>query len=326
MRALASALATGVVALALAAQAGACSTGDPAWSPDGRSIAFAGSSDANTPWTIKLVDSAGTEIRDVTAKPPDDPPFLVWSHDFEPTWSPDGWQLAYDRGWLTYSPGDSHSFDSLVISVQDLSSGTVAAVGNGLDPQWSSVGELAWSTLGFPYNDPSGFVAGALTVTGDGGDPSWSPTGRRIAYDQHVWIWIRRADGRGRRRRLTKGLDPHWSPDGRWIAFFRENTPDTLRFIGPQARQPSRSLSVERGSDVEPVWSPDGSRIALGTSILNVRTGRVRELDAQLGLYPGPSWSPDGKQLVYASDTLTIVRLSDGTSRTIDPCALPVAG
>jgi hypothetical protein len=35
MRTLASVLATGVVALGLAAQAGACSTGDPAWSPDG---------------------------------------------------------------------------------------------------------------------------------------------------------------------------------------------------------------------------------------------------------------------------------------------------
>jgi hypothetical protein len=40
MRALASVLATGVVALALAAQAGACGTGDPAWSPEGGTIAF----------------------------------------------------------------------------------------------------------------------------------------------------------------------------------------------------------------------------------------------------------------------------------------------
>ena len=93
--------------------------------------------------------------------------------------------------------------------------------------------------------------------------------------------------------------------------------------IGPQARRPSK-LSLARGSqDPEPVWSPDASHIALGTSLLNLRTGRVRELNVPLGDYPGPSWSPDGKQLVYAGDILTIVRLADGASRTIDPCTLP---
>jgi Tol biopolymer transport system component len=115
-------------------------------------------------------------------------------------------------------------------------------------------------------------------------------------------------------------VDPRWSPDGRWIAFFRGNA---LRFIGPQARRPSSALSLARLSGVEAVWSPDGSRIALGTSILNIRRGRVREVNAPMGDYPGPSWSPDGKHLVYAADTLTIVQLADGRSRTIDPCTLP---
>jgi Tol biopolymer transport system component len=321
MRALASALATGVVALALAAQAGACSTGDPAWSPDGRTIAFAGSADENTGWTIKLVDAAGTAVRTLTSDQGGNLFDGAWTHDFEPTWSPDGTRLAYESDFVFQPSGADIPVDVWQISVRTLSTGGTSVVGDGLDPHWSSTDELAWSTFEGPYEDPSGFVAGSLTVTGDGGSPSWSPTGARVAYDLGGWIWIRRADGVGLPRRLARGFDPHWSPDGRWIAYFRGNT---LHFIGPQARRPSRTLSLARLSDVEPVWSPGGSRIALGRSILNVRTERVRNLDVPLGDYPGPSWSPDGRFLVYAADMLTIVRLDDGKSRTIDPCALPV--
>jgi hypothetical protein len=169
---------------------------------------------------------------------------------------------------------------------------------------WSSTGLLAWSAFPFPQSasDPSGFVAGSL-VTGAGGDPSWSPTGERIAYDrtswisyyrENSWIWIRRSDGLGRPRRLTEGFDPHWSPDGRWIAFFTEDFDGVyaLRFIEPQARLP-RQLYLDGGPcvsdkpcvDPEPAWSPDGTRIAIGTTILNLRTGRVRKLK-QLPLAP----------------------------------------
>jgi Tol biopolymer transport system component len=306
--------------LVLPSAARACDTGDPAWSPDGRWVAFAGSADPNTSWTIQLVDPGGAAVRVVTTKPPDDPPSRVWTHDFEPSWSPDSQRLAFVSGFLFSSPVYSHSLDGWEVSVETLSSGSVVSVGAGLYPSWSATGLLAWSTFEDPYNDPGGFVAGPLTVTGHAGHPSWSPAGLRIAFDQNGAVWIRRADGFGHPRRLTSGTDPHWSPDGRWIAFVRGHT---VRFIRPEAQRPSSLLVLARLPGEEPVWSPDGSRIALGDSILNVRTGHVRNLDVPLGSYPGPSWSPDGRMLVYASDVLTVVRLADGTSRTIDPCTLP---
>jgi Tol biopolymer transport system component len=320
-RALVATLAATAI-LTCATPALACSTGDPAWSPDGRWIAFAGSADPNTSWTIQLVDAAGTQVRPVTTKPPDHPPSLVWTHDFEPTWSPDARLLAYVSGFEFWNSGYSHSLDGWQIGVRALASGAEWRAGQGLDPRWSSTMQLAWSTFEGPYNDPAGFVAGPLAVSGNGGDPSWSPGGSRIVYDMDGALWIRRADGRGRSRRLVPGEEPHWSPDGRLIAYFRG---DTLRFVAPEARRPI-ALSLGRPSDVEPVWSPDGTRIALGTSILNVRTGRVRELDAPLGDYPGPSWSPDGRWLVYAAHGLTIVPATGGPARTIDPCALDRAG
>jgi Tol biopolymer transport system component len=308
-----------LVGLASPAPALGCSTGDPAWSPDGRSIAFAGSSGPNAGWTIQVVDTAGTRVEAITTKPADDPPFRVWTHDFEPTWSPDGALLAYDSGFSFWNTGYSHSLDGWQISVRAFESGATWPAGQGLGPRWSSTLQLAWSTFTGPYNDPGGFVAGPLTVSGDAGDPSWSPTGKRIAYDRDGQLWVGRADGLGRPRRLTAGEDPHWSPDGRLIAYVRGNA---VRFVAPNAGRPL-ALSLARSTGVEPVWSPDGSRIALGTTILNVHTGRVRTLGVpSLGDYPGPSWSPDGRQLVYAADTLAVVPADGGAPRTIDPCSL----
>jgi TolB protein len=61
---------------------------DPAWSPDGRTIAFARKHDGGTP-TLYLVHPEGTALRRLT-------------RGRSPSWSPDGRRLAFALGGRVY--------------------------------------------------------------------------------------------------------------------------------------------------------------------------------------------------------------------------------
>jgi Tol biopolymer transport system component len=56
----------------------------PAWSPDGRRIAF--QAYRNSTWQIWTVNPDGSDLKPVTSSPYD---------DREPTWSPDGTRIAF---------------------------------------------------------------------------------------------------------------------------------------------------------------------------------------------------------------------------------------
>jgi Tol biopolymer transport system component len=56
----------------------------PAWSPDGRQIAFASRRDQN--WDLYLMQSDGTGLRRLTDSQ---------AYDSDPAWSPDGEQIAF---------------------------------------------------------------------------------------------------------------------------------------------------------------------------------------------------------------------------------------
>ena len=56
----------------------------PAWSPDGKQIAFASNPDGNS--DIYIMDANGTNLTQITHNDAD---------DLEPAWSPDGKQIAF---------------------------------------------------------------------------------------------------------------------------------------------------------------------------------------------------------------------------------------
>lgn len=115
-------------------------------------------------------------------------------------------------------------------------------------------------------------------------DPAYSTDGTQLAYTEFSWIgrtgsrvMVADAEGRGPRP-LTADLaagesqqDPAWSPDGTMIAL------TDVRQGGRGAVSSVRIIRVAdglvlgtipmpeplTGSDIEPAWSPDGSRIAL---------------------------------------------------------------
>jgi Tol biopolymer transport system component len=104
----------------------------------------------------------------------------------------------------------------------------------------------------------------------------WSPDGHRIAFDfvDDTGVHIATMDPNGRHvRQLTFGEGiqevPKWSPDGRWITFDASpDFPDAPGFhtdIWIMRADGSHKRQLTRGAfDVEPVFSPDGRRIAFG--------------------------------------------------------------
>jgi dipeptidyl aminopeptidase/acylaminoacyl peptidase len=115
-------------------------------------------------------------------------------------------------------------------------------------------------------------------------------------------IWIVDMAG-GEPRRLAEGASPVVSPAGDVVAFSRGGQIWTVPVSGGE---PAKLLDV-RGGAGQPVWSPDGSRVAVVSGRGDhAFVGVFTPADSTLvWMAPGvdhdgdPAWSPDGSRLAF---------------------------
>src|SRR3954471_12389527 len=111
---------------------------------------------------------------------------------------------------------------------------------------------------------------------------------------------------------LEAAADPAISPDGRWVAYVRRSgdimTDRFRRSIWLIDTSTGAQSPLAAGAS-QPVWSPDGGRLAYiaaaegGRAQLFVRWMATGQAVAITGLPDSPSsvgWSPDGRQIAYA--------------------------
>src|SRR6516164_9621202 len=159
----------------------------------------------------------------------------------------------------------------------------------------------------------SGISAGELDFSRDG---RWVTY---VSYPEYT-LWRCRTDG-SERLQLTyppvsAGL-PRWSPDGTQIAYVDSQLgrPWKAFLISAQGGSPKEVLP-ENHTQVDPSWSPDGKKLALGRTqekgqteplliqIVNLATRQASTIPGSENLY-SPRWSPDGQYLAALSQDST---------------------
>lgn len=249
----------------------------PAWSPDGRWIAFTSRRQGN--FDVYLVRPDGGPIMRLT----DDPGI-----DAHPAWAPDG-------AWLSFDSDREGNRDAYVITARGCEETNVTRHPAGDSPlAWAPTGtgvvftsdrtgreELFGAQLG---REKGGrWTLGTLRqlTDSDGRNQaaSWAPNGALILFESrregNRELYVMAPDGPARNVTRHPGPDflGRWAPDGRSILFWSlRDANEDIYIIGVDG-EGLRRLTTDPARDRMPYWSPDGQWIVFSSD----RTG-VAEL------------------------------------------------
>jgi Tol biopolymer transport system component len=258
---------------------------EPAWSPDGRWLAFSMQGD------IWKVPADGGEAVALTRGP--------WYH-FEPAWSPDGRAIAFtvDTGGnldIGMVPADGGSVERLTSS-PDVE----------LGPGWSRdsreiyfVGRgRGFDILRLRLEDRT--TAPVVADAGDQIQPAISPDGRTLAYVSPVrgrlgtgGLWMRplapdaaSAPTLVHDEESEYRMRPAWTPDGTALVYGSDAMGSNDIAIVPTAGGNPVVITNDPAGEYSAAVSPDGSRIAF----ISNRTGPMTLVVAPIGGGPESSW------------------------------------
>ena len=272
---------------------------EPAWSPDGNSIAFVSRSFAFSPESfssvrrdIYVADVNGERITQLTNTP--------GAAEYAPSWSPDGKMIVYDRT-VPATQGDIWIMN---------------ADGSGQRELFSSVENETYPSF----------------------SPDGSKIVFSSSQDGDSEIYVIDATGEGLRK-LTGNTyadwAPHWSADGSQIVFASDRYGDDEIFIMSADGTDEVTLTDDDATDRSPAWSPRKRGVSITAASLALRANPspavrpANEVVAEarpsiVGIELGDGGSGSGfiidptglvltdNHVIEGSDELTVL-LDDGT-------------
>jgi Tol biopolymer transport system component len=116
------------------------------------------------------------------------------------------------------------------------------------------------------------------------------------------------------------------SPDGSQIAY--GGVPKSQIFIADADGSHRQQVTNDPDGAEQADWSPDGEQLVYvgsfqsasdrGIYVLDLATGRARQLTEVEGYVANPSWSPDGRTILYTTHAVTSFRVGRPMLQTVD--------
>jgi Tol biopolymer transport system component len=271
----------------------------PAWSPNGRQIAFADLAGPETArsWRIYVVGADGSGRRQVVDIGRDPPQSI--------SWSPDGGRLAYDA----FVPADQ----TTNVFAIPAAGGQPTKVTPGWAPAWGPGNRLMIVDRSPDFGDTRLHL---VNVDGTGkeefqpcaeadiggcfdGHPDWSPNGARITFDTIRGglsaVWTIDANGANIRQVtpfFPAGASPRWSQDGGLIVYEQYSTAGSVGDIAIMSADGSGSRVVVKDGAF-PDLSPDGATIVFARAaslyLVNTDGSNLREITTSPAATPPPA-------------------------------------
>lgn len=297
---------------------------NPAWSPDGRTLAFdAGHDGPRRIWTVNADGSSPLRIsRDASGG----------AVHTDPAWSPDGRWIAFQ-----HLGGSSSNVAASDIALVPVAGGTTRFVtrdeARDFSPTWLDENTLVFASdrggsialweigidgSGAPTGEPVPVTAGTAADV----EPATSVDGAiafaSVRLVNNLWrLPLDPLTGRtaGEAQVVSEAawndIAPSPSPDGRQIVFASDRAGELVDlWIGGLDGSSLRQLTFGGGRNLEPVWSPDGRTIAYYSDatgdneiyVVRAAGGEPVRLTDDPADDINPYWSPDGARIAFMSD------------------------
>lgn len=323
----------------------------PTWSPDGTSIVFVRAFEPGARFEPADVFGRYVDMRgDIWSIEVDGgKETRVIENAFNPSWSPDGTQIAFDASWS--GPRRIWICDARGRNAMQLTSDESEATAH-VRPRWSPDGtKIVFQNIEVTKSDVR--IVDVRTremkwVTDDfvtDVHPVWSFDGGSIICSSYrggginLWRIPVDIDGTpaGPMQQITAGpghdvdVDTPRSENRLVFAILKQNAElwrlPVDAMTGAASGTPEQVVAGSR-ENTRGAWSPDGERIAFGSDrtgemnlwLRSLRDGKTRRLTSGAGGDYQPNWSPDGRALAFFSgraETIDIWRFDfDGETLT----------